>query len=236
MKCYQKLEELFKIYSKAALLSDKNDCRVLKVRHKMLENELIIHTMPRPNPIYEFLTEIKHKNLPLVYDVFSLDDGIVVLEEYIDGMNLFDICASGKMTRRGAFKILRKLCDALTVLHQNKIVHRDVKPENVMVTPEGRVVLIDFNAARRVTLESTDTTALGTIGYASPEQIVIAHSDTRTDIYAMGILLNVLLTDKHPSEKTPKGRAGRIVKKCTAISPDDRYQSAKELKKALSLI
>ena len=102
-----------------------------------------------------------------------------------------------------------------------------------MVTPGGRVVLIDFNASRIISSAKKDTVVMGTVGYASPEQLGVAQSDARTDVYAAGVLLNVMLTGKHPSEYLAKGKAGRIVKKCTAINPNDRYQSAEKLAEAL---
>ena len=74
-----------------------------------------------------------------------------------------------------------------------------------------------------------DTVIMGTVGYASPEQLGVTQSDARTDIYAAGVLLNVMLTGKHPTEAFARGRIGRIVRKCTALNPADRYQSAEEL-------
>ena len=89
--------------------------------------------------------------------------------------------------------------------------------------------MIDFNAARKISDASKDTVIMGTVGYASPEQLGVSQSDARTDIYAVGVLLNVMITGKHPSEKLAKGKAGRIVRKCTSVNPDERYQSAKKL-------
>ena len=92
---------------------------------------------------------------------------------------------------------------------------------------------IDFNVSRKVTNASRDTVVMGTVGYASPEQLGISQSDARTDIYAAGVLLNVMLTGKHPSETLASGKAGKIVRKCTAVNPSDRYQTAKKLFDAL---
>ena len=125
------------------------------------------------------------------------------------------------------------LCHAMEVLHSRGLVHRDVKPENVMVADSGRVVLIDFNASRQVSENSQDTVIMGTVGYVSPEQLGLSQTDARTDIYAAGVLLNVMLTGKHPTEGFSKGHAGRIVRKCTALNPADRYQSADKLAHAL---
>lgn len=112
----------------------------------------------------------------------------------------------------------------MTVLHANGFVHRDIKPENIMITNNGTVKLIDFNASRIYDKnKSSDTISLGTIGYASPEQLGINQSDARTNIYALGVLLNVMLTGEHPSKRLAKSRAGKIVLKCTQINPNKRF-------------
>lgn len=163
----------------------------------------------------------------------NLDDGQIVLEEFIEGVTIAEVMEIGKYRYMGTRKVLKSICHALTVLHERNIVHRDVKPENVMIAKDGRVVLIDPNAARKVTAAKKDTVVMGTVGYASPEQLGVTQSDARTDIYAVGVLLNVMITGKHPSEKMAKGKAGRIVRKCTNVNPDERYQSTEKLANAL---
>lgn len=74
---------------------------------------------------------------------------------------------------------------------------------------------------------------LGTIGYAAPEQLGITQSDTRTDIYSLGILINVMLTGEHPCKRIAEGKLGKVVKKCTLLSLDDRYQTVIELKNSI---
>jgi len=81
--------------------------------------------------------------------------------------------------------------------------------------------------------KAKDTVIMGTVGYVAPEQLGLSQSDARTDIYAVGVLLNVMLTGKHPTEVFAPGRAGKIVRKCTALNPADRYQSAARLRDAL---
>ena len=140
---------------------------------------------------------------------------------------------TGRYRYSGAKKVLKSVCNALHILHERNLVHRDVKPENVIITKTGRVVLIDFNASRKISTASKDTVIMGTVGYVSPEQLGLSQSDARTDIYATGILLNVMMTGKHPTEKLAHGKVGRIVQKCTSVSPDERYQTVEKLMRAL---
>lgn len=227
------IDKLTATYQVVHTLADKNDCRVLHLRHRELGKDLVLRSFPAPIAAYETLCGFRCEHLPLVYDAIALNDGQIVLEEYIDGITIADAMQSERYHYRSAKKVLAAICDALSLLHKHGLVHRDVKPENVMVASDGRVVLIDLNASRQVSAASKDTQIMGTVGYVSPEQLGIAQSDARTDIYAAGVLLNVLLTGKHPSEQMASGRAGRIVRKCTAVSPDERYQSAEKLANAL---
>lgn len=223
------IKNLLSDYSLVAVLSEKNDCKVLRLRRKDRGQELVLRSFPKHLEAYELLWEIRCENLPEIYDVFDLDDGQIVLEEYIDGITVASVMQTGKYHYRGVKKVLSGICNGLAVLHDRGIVHRDVKPENVMVDKNGRVVLIDFNASRKESQAGKDTVIMGTVGYASPEQLGLSQTDARTDIYAAGVLMNVMLTGKHPTERYARGRAGRIVRKCTALNPDDRYQSAKKL-------
>ena len=225
----QYLTDIFKAYSLVSVLSDKNECKVLKLKNKELNKYVVARSFPKSISAYEELYSINCANLPLIYDIIHLDDGQIVLEEFIEGVTIAEVMESGKYRYTGTRKVLRSICNALTVLHERDIVHRDIKPENVMIAKDGRVILIDLNAARQISNASKDTVIMGTVGYASPEQLGVTQSDARTDIYALGVLLNVMITGKHPSEKLAKGKAGRIVRKCTSVNPDERYQSAEKL-------
>ena len=225
----QYLTDIFKAYSLVSVLSDKNECKVLKLKNKELNKYIVARSFPKSISAYEELYSINCANLPLIYDIIHLDDGQIVLEEFIDGVTIAEVMEGGKYRYTGTRKVLRSICNALTVLHERGIVHRDIKPENVMIAKDGRVILIDLNAARQISNASKDTVIMGTVGYASPEQLGVTQSDARTDIYALGVLLNVMITGKHPSEKLAKGKAGRIVRKCTSVNPDERYQSAEKL-------
>ena len=223
------LNSLLKTYHLVHVMADKNDCRVLHLRHKELGRDMVLRQLAYPVAAYTTLCDIACDHLPQVYDVVDTDDGQTVLEEYVEGITVADLAAGSRIHYCQAKKILRGVCHALSVLHQNGFVHRDVKPENVLVRQSDQAVLVDLNISRKVTQAGRDTVIMGTVGYASPEQLGLTQSDARTDVYACGVLLNVMLTGKHPSEQLAGGRAGRIVRRCTAVNPDDRYQTAHKL-------
>ena len=227
------MKNLFALYSLVEALSRKNGGQVLHLRSKQQEKDLVLRSYPHPVAAYEALVDVRCENLPEVYDVITLEDGQIVLEEYISGITVAQIMETGRLHRRGVKKIRAGLCSALAVLHGKGLVHRDVKPENVMVREDGRVVLIDFNASRVAGPAERDTVIMGTVGYVSPEQLGLSATDSRTDLYAAGVLYNVMLTGKHPSLVLARGRAGRVVKKCTAVNPEDRYPSSERLLQAL---
>lgn len=227
------IKNTLQTYRLVKVLADKNGCKALRLRHKTMERDMVIHSFPETITAYEFLKKIKQENLPEIYDSLNFEDGQIVLEEYIDGMTVAEILETGLYRYIGAKKVIIGLCNGLELLHQNGIIHRDIKPENVIIDKNGRVVLIDFNASRKTKECSKDTVIMGTVGYASPEQLGVTQSDPRTDIYALGVLLNVMLTGKHPCEQLAKGKVGRIINKCTSINPQQRFQTTKELAEAL---
>lgn len=234
MNCAEFTASLLEDYKTIKVLSNKNGAEVIRLRNLQNGKDIILKKYSSAVPAYELLKTIRHNNLPEIYDSFILDDGQIVLEEYIDGITVSDVLESGKYTYNGAVKVLNGVCLAVLTLHSYGIIHRDIKPENVMITNNGRVKLIDLNASRQCyPKKERDTVILGTIGYASPEQLGISQSDEKTDIYAIGVLLNVMLTGEHPSKKLARGKAGRIVLKCTQIDPKHRFRSVEKLMKAL---
>jgi len=161
------------------------------------------------------------------------DGQTAVLEEYVQGDTLAELLTGAKLTEKEARQVTMQLCQALHVLHSMGAVHRDVKPENVILRGSD-AVLIDFDAARIYKDESeSDTQVLGTTGFAAPEQYGIFQSDERADIFSLGVLLNIMLTGKHPSREMAAGKMGRIVRKCTMTAPEQRYQSARALMEVL---
>ena len=153
------------------------------------------------------LKSLSHDNLPKVYDSFSENARHYLVMEFVEGQTLEQRLASARAALPEV-EVLRwaaQLCAALTYLHTRKppIIFRDLKPANVMVTPQGKIKLIDFGIARNFTPNrKRDTQALGTPGYAPPEQYGSAQTDARADVYALGATLYQLLTNYDVS-KTP---------------------------------
>lgn len=226
------LNELFEQYEVVEELSRKGSSCILLLRHKELQEELVVRSTPRRIPIADYLKTVVFQYLPEVYDAVHLTDGDVILEEALKGKTLEEVLDGRNLSFREARDILFCVADALTIIHEAGYVHRDIKPKNIMMTEAGDVKLFDFDASRAA-IGTDDTVRLGTVGFAAPEQFIGA-SDRRADIFALGVLLNVMLTGKHPSEALPKNRRARkIVKKATAMNPEERFASAEEFRKAL---
>lgn len=234
MNSNQYFEKIKAYYNIVRVLSNKNDSVVLLLKHKTMNRYLVYKKFNYYGAIYDYLKGLSFENLPVVYDAIRLEDAQIVLEEYINGVTLGDNLENALYSYKEAKKVIYDLCDALSLLHSYGFVHRDIKPENVMIAPDGVTKLIDFNAVRQCSVYSQkDTIQMGTIGYASPEQLGLSQSDIRTDIYALGVLLNVMLTGKHPTKQLAKGKAGKVVLKCTQIDPESRFQTVEKLKAAL---
>ncbi len=224
-------------YQQVGILKVTDEKCIFHLRHKTLGTDLVWKTFPGSGEAYRCLMGISHPHLPRIFEVQEENGRCTVLEEYIDGITVSEILESGLYTEEGASLIGVCLCDALSLLHEQGFVHRDVKPENVTVDNNGRILLMDFDICRRFKRSQTaDTQAIGTAGYAAPEQFGMAQSDCRTDIFSMGILLNAMVTGEHPSRKMAKGRLGRVIDRCIQVDPDKRYQTADKLKRALTLL
>ncbi len=229
------LEDILKEqYSVVKVYKNTEDKSIVLLRHNQLKRDLICRRFRGTGEIYTILRGIRFSSLPEVYEVSKIENGIIVLEEFVRGATVADILLNGLYNEGGVKKVITALCDALTVIHSYGIVHRDIKPENIMITDNGTVKLIDYDAARLFKNgRSADTKIIGTAGYAAPEQFGLAQSDERTDIFAVGVLMNVMLTGEHPSKKLYQGKLSKIIEKCIQLDPQKRYQTAEELKKSL---
>jgi len=188
--------------------------------------------------IYNQLRTLDIYGIPKIYECFEDDDFLYVIEEYIHGETLGYVLHQGRVyTDEMILKLVMGICDVLENLHgQNPpIIHRDIKPSNIMITNDGLVKLIDFNAAKIIDEDKTqDTVLMGTENFAAPEQFGFRQSDARTDIYALGVLMNVLSCGEFPRDEIAKGKLHDIIEKCCMLNPDDRYSSVLELENAIA--
>jgi serine/threonine-protein kinase len=196
---------------------------------------------------------LSHPNVVQVYDQGAEGDLLYLAMEHLRGRTLREVLAERRvLTAREALTVIEPLLDALAAAHRVGIVHRDVKPENVILTDDGRVKVADFGLARAATA-STSTTGvlLGTVGYLAPELVVRGVADARSDVYAAGIMLFEMITGRQPfsgevpiqvayrhvNEQVPapstvvSGLApglDAVVAAATARDPDDRPADAGE--------
>ena len=220
-------------YDTITLIKKSERGEVSLVRHRDSGTRYIFRHFYGSSEVYRKLLSVSCPNLPKIMEVGEKDGRTVLLEEHVQGDTLSEILQGGLVSTAQAKKICRKLCSALWVLHSMGVVHRDVKPDNVMIRGK-EAVLIDFDASRIYkNANQEDTQILGTTGFAAPEQYGLSQSDGRADIYALGVLLNIMLTGEHPSRKLASGRMGRIVQRCTMVNPEKRYKNILHLMEAL---
>lgn len=210
--------------------------------YEVVKQGLIVET--------DMLKKLNHPNLPSIIDVIDGDGTFLIVMDYIEGKPLSNTLKEfGEQPQEDVIEWAKQLCDVLGYLHSRKpsIIYRDMKPANVMLKPDGRVMLIDFGTAREFKENSiADTTCLGTQGYAAPEQYGgRGQTDARTDIYCLGTTLYHLITGHNPSEPPYEmypirhwngalsSGLEKIIVKCTQKNPEDRYQSCAELLYAL---
>ncbi len=203
------------------------------------------------------LATLRHPNLPRVTDHFVIEQqGQYLVMDYIEGEDLRQrIDRSGVLTEEEVAKVGVAICEALVYLHscQPCVLHRDIKPGNVKITPQGQVFLVDFGLAKVVELGSiTDTGARAmTPGYSPPEQYGTARTDARSDIYSLGATLYSALTDTLPEDGMARAmdqvhltpirqynpkvsrRLEMVIEKALEVRPGDRYQSAEDFRQDL---
>ena len=204
---------------------------------------------------------LNHPNIVSIYDRGEAEDTYYIAMEYLDGRSLKElIVGHGPAPVKVAIEYARQILSALRFAHRHGIVHRDIKPHNVLVDREGRVKVTDFGIARAGTSQMTETGSIvGTAQYLSPEQARGGEVDQRSDLYSLGVVLYELLTGRTPFEgDTPVEIAMKhlsampqapselrrdipheldlVVLRALAKDPEDRYQSADEMEADLDRV
>lgn len=201
----------------------------------------------------ELLSSLNHSDIPRIVDRIEVDNYYYVIMDFIDGISLKKkVQTEGPQKEDDIVEWVKMLCDILIYLHTakvNPIIYRDMKPDNIMLTQNGRVKLIDFGIAKEC-VRNEKQIGIGTQGYAAPEQYGGASNilDERTDIYSLGATMFYLATGERPanppngvkpvSSVNPYISEGLdyIISKCTRDNPDERYNDCYELKDDLNNI
>ena len=231
-------EDIESKYSELAELNNSKKSTVYLVQNVLDGRIYIKKELKNYNiDVYRQIIKIKNMFMARIYEIFKCEDSLIVIEEFVNGQTLQSIVDNkGPLKEETAIKYMINLCSILDVLHNLNpaVIHRDIKPSNIIIDNNGILKLIDFDVSRVYKKAGNmDTHILGTKGYASPEQFGFDQTDCRSDIYSIGVMLNVLTTGKHIKEKLNKGKLKVIIEKCTNILPDNRYSNVNELKLVL---
>lgn len=196
--------------------------------------------------VWAVLSACQSNRLPRVEATYELPDRFVIVYDYVPGSTLAQIVEeNGRLAPNVAVQLIDQICEAVQELHQHGVIHRDITPANIILARDG-AHLIDFGIARIWSASSNrsrDTTALGTYGFASPEQYGFAKTDARSDVFSLGRLLGFMLTGVYPDDNnydqllnddaivTPHLRA--VISHACAFEPSQRPQSVPEFRQTL---
>lgn len=215
--------------------------RVLLIQNEQGEKRILKqfshHQNARMRAEREALNAAQERGIPKLYEIAEDDQYVYLLREYVEGVNLEAYRETHKpLPVAEVARIATELCRVLTCLHRRNIIHRDVKPQNVIITPEGNVYLIDFDISRKYTVgEAHDTEYLGTRDLAAPEQFGYGQTDARSDIYSLGVVVLFMCTGSYELSNIPlvPWALRGVVRRCTGFAPEKRYQSVGQLSRRL---
>ncbi|MTI69942.1 MAG: Stk1 family PASTA domain-containing Ser/Thr kinase [Firmicutes bacterium] len=185
----------------------KAKCRLLNrfvaikiLRPEFTNDEEFINKFKRES---QSAASLSHHNIVNIYDVGSEDDVYYIVMEYVKGKTLKKLIREkGKISPKRVINIAIEIAEALNHAHENHIVHRDIKPHNIMVTDDGRIKVTDFGIARAASTSTVTNTSnvIGSVHYFSPEQARGGYTDAKSDIYSLGIVMYEMLTGRVPFE------------------------------------
>ena len=216
-------------FEKLKLLHEGKVTVIWLVLDRQDQNACALKIIRRTGLPYAQLAKLSCEGIPRIRLAAEAGNETYVVEEYLHGVNLVQYAKEhGPMPELMVKLMARELCRTLSVLHAAQIIHRDIKPSNIFRTAEGHYKLLDFDSARlKKENQSADTVCLGTQGFAAPEQYGAQQTDERSDIYALGVTMRVLLGEGYT------GWLQTVIEKCTEFDVKRRYQSASALDRAL---
>ena len=228
------------------------DVALKEIRPELADQPEILKRFKRE---IQLSSEVTHPNVLRVFDLGEADGKQFLTMQYVEGEDLAGFLhRQGRLSLDETLSIFKQLCGALAAAHSKSVIHRDMKPENVMMTPEGAAFVTDFGLARSVQLSALTQTGsiMGTPHYMSPEQVKGEAVDAGTDVYALGVMLYEMLTGELPFsggssfevmmrrvQRDPKPASEinpaipdylrRVLDRCLARDPAIRYSDAGEI-------
>ena len=233
--------EVVAVYSFESCLKHDREKEIYLVRDKRTDGQVILRVTPmdygmRADVEWEILSKLNHPGIPKTYGRLIVNGKCYIAREYIPGHPLDAVLTQRTLTPKDIFSFTRKICDILAYMHRQNppVIHRDIKPQNIILRPDGSIVLTDFGIARIFKPGAdSDTQYVGTLPYAPPEQYGYAQSTPQTDIYALGIVLVYLATGspnrQDLQEKIRDKKLLALINRCIAFDPADRFASVDEI-------
>lgn len=196
---------------------------------------------------------LSHPNIVNIYDVVDEGDLHYIVMELVEGITLKSyIAKKGRLDIRESIGIAIQVAQGIEAAHEQHIIHRDIKPQNMLISKDGKVKVADFGIARAATSQTVNSTVIGSVHYISPEQARGGYSDVRSDVYSLGITMYEMVTGKVPFEGentvtvalahledpiVPPGRLNpqvpasleKIILKCTEKKPERRYSAVSDV-------
>ena len=213
--------------------SEKENVRTLLASNRESGEACVVKCYLKDSPLYErsepeALRAIDAAPMPRFLAEYRNENMRCVLREYVPGETLSQLAKDQVFTEEEVIGIGVQL-HGMTP----PVIHRDIKPQNVAIRPDGMAVLIDFGIARVRTEEETDTVALGTQGFAPPEQYGFSQTDARSDIYSLGMLLYWLLHRETKVTQNSRSAVEKVISRCVFFDPDKRFDNVEQVKRAL---
>ena len=218
------------LYREVENINDRDD--IILIEERDTGDRFIKKLLTTYNKsVYDYLKENPVDHMPRIIRLYESDNCLIVIEEYIEGQTVATLIENDSLPKDQAVYIAKCVCRILDELHNlpKPIIHRDIKPSNIIVAPDNEIYLLDMNVAKWYDPDKTDDTKhMGTENYAAPEQVGygLSASSAKSDIYAVGMLLNVMLTGKFPKEQRPEDEMWNIIERCISLEAKDRYTAA----------
>ena len=220
-------------YTIMECLSHTEDCDTILVVDKDTGRKAVAKCYPKNSILYDSqditsLIHVKNDSIPEFISEFLNDNYHVILREYVEGDSLNEYINTHTIDEKTLVDLAKKLVCTMRILHASEpvVIHRDIKPQNIIIRENGSIALIDFGISRILKEgESSDTIVGGTAPYAPPEQYGFRQTDIRSDIYSYGVVLSWMLSNIEETSGQTIERLQHIAKKCMEFSPEKRYKN-----------